>query len=132
MIRIRSKRHNFRRCGVPHPKQPVEYSDDRFSKKELEILQAETMLIVERIPEEVEPDTETEPESESEEVAEPEEVIIKYQADEEEIVIAAKSAIALGKVTKDGKPLVEAIEEILGTDITAAERDEAWEKISRQ
>ena len=56
MIRIRSKRHNFRRCGMPHPKEPVDYPDDRFSKEELKILKDETMLSVELIPDEPEPE----------------------------------------------------------------------------
>ena len=60
MIRIKSKRHNFRRCGMPHPKQPVDYPDDQFAKKELAILKAEPMLIVEVIPDEEEPDSKTE------------------------------------------------------------------------
>jgi len=47
MIRINSKQHNFRRCGIPHPKKPVEYPDDRFSEDELKILQAEPRLTVE-------------------------------------------------------------------------------------
>lgn len=47
MIRITSKRHNFRRCGMAHPKTPVDYPDDRFSEEELKILQAERMLTVE-------------------------------------------------------------------------------------
>jgi len=64
MIRITSKRAGFRRCGMPHPKEPVDYSDDRFSKKELEILEAETMLIVEIMPDEPEEETEPEPEPE--------------------------------------------------------------------
>lgn len=50
MIRIRSKRHNFRRCGMPHPKGPAEYPDGRFTEEEVKILQAEPMLIVEVIP----------------------------------------------------------------------------------
>ena len=49
MIRITSKRHNFRRCGIPHPKTPVDYPDERFSEEELKILQAERMLTVEVI-----------------------------------------------------------------------------------
>lgn len=49
MIRITSKRHNFRRCGIAHPKEPVDHPDDRFSKVELEILRAEPTLIVEEI-----------------------------------------------------------------------------------
>ena len=51
MIRIRSKQHNFRRCGIPHPKDPVEYPDGRFSAAELKILKAEPMLIVEEVAE---------------------------------------------------------------------------------
>jgi hypothetical protein len=47
MIRIKSKRHNFRRCGIAHPSEAVEYPDDRFTPAELAILKAETMLIVE-------------------------------------------------------------------------------------
>ena len=49
MIRITSKRHNFRRCGVAHPKGPVDYSIDKFSGEELDILDAEPMLTVEAI-----------------------------------------------------------------------------------
>lgn len=33
--------------------------------------------------------------------------------------------------TKDGKPQVPAIEEILGDNITAAERNDAWEQINK-
>ena len=51
MIRIISKYHNFRRCGIAHPKEATEYSDDRFSVKELKILKAEPMLTVEVIKE---------------------------------------------------------------------------------
>lgn len=51
MIRITSKKAGFRRCGMPHPKEPVDYPDDRFSEEELDILKAEPMLIVEIIAE---------------------------------------------------------------------------------
>ena len=46
-ILITSKKHNFRRAGVAHPKDVTEYPDDRFSKEELKILKAEPMLTVE-------------------------------------------------------------------------------------
>lgn len=49
MIRIRSKRHLFRRCGIAHPKVAVAYPDGRFSAAELAILKAEPMLVVEEI-----------------------------------------------------------------------------------
>ncbi|HCU69236.1 MAG TPA: hypothetical protein DGF30_08430 [Desulfomicrobium sp.] len=47
MIRIRSKREGFRRCGITHTVVPVEYPDDRFSKKDLAALTADPMLKVE-------------------------------------------------------------------------------------
>ncbi len=49
MIRISSKKEGFRRCGVPHSRQPVNYSDDHFSVEELKILRAESMLKVEDV-----------------------------------------------------------------------------------
>jgi hypothetical protein len=52
MIRIKSKKHLFRRCGIAHPAQAVEYPEGRFSKAELAVLKAEPMLIVEVIPDE--------------------------------------------------------------------------------
>ncbi len=46
-IRITSRREGFRRCGVAHPKGPVEYPDNKFTDKELKALKAEPMLTVE-------------------------------------------------------------------------------------
>ena len=46
MIYIISKRENFRRCGISHPKAATEYPDDKFSKKEITILKADPMLTV--------------------------------------------------------------------------------------
>ena len=46
MLRIKSKRNLFRRCGMAHPTGPVEYPDDRFNAKELAILKGEPMLTV--------------------------------------------------------------------------------------
>lgn len=57
MIKITSKRHLFRRGGVAHPKGPVEYADDRFTKKDLAILQAEPMLTVEVLKDEPKSDS---------------------------------------------------------------------------
>jgi len=52
MIRITAKKDGFRRCGVAHPARPTEYPDDRFTKKELAVLKAEPMLVVEELPDE--------------------------------------------------------------------------------
>ncbi len=51
MIKIKSKKAGFRRCGVVHPAEFVEYPDGRFSKAEIATLRAEPMLIVETVPE---------------------------------------------------------------------------------
>ena len=48
-IKIKSKKKDFRRCGIAHPTEFVEYSDDRFSKEELAALKAEPILIVETV-----------------------------------------------------------------------------------
>ena len=49
MIRITSQREGFRRCGVAHSAQPTDYPDARWSAAELARLQAEPMLVVERL-----------------------------------------------------------------------------------
>ena len=103
MIRITSKRHNFRRCNMPHPKGSVEYPDDRFTEDDLAILKAEPMLTVET-------------HDRSSDTA-------------DDLTDAARAAADAGDITKNGKPEVKAIEAILGRDITAVERDEAWDKI---
>jgi hypothetical protein len=47
MIRIKSKKAGFRRCGIAHSAEIVEYPDKRFTPAELEILKAEPNLVVE-------------------------------------------------------------------------------------
>jgi hypothetical protein len=49
MIKIKSKKAGFRRCGVVHPAEFVEYPDGRFSKAEIAALRADPMLIVETV-----------------------------------------------------------------------------------
>ena len=45
-VTISAKRQGFRRCGIAHSKAPVQYPDNRWSKQQIEILQAEPMLDV--------------------------------------------------------------------------------------
>jgi hypothetical protein len=47
MIRIKSKQNGFRRAGVAHSDQWVEYPEGRFNAEQLAALQAEPMLTVE-------------------------------------------------------------------------------------
>lgn len=50
MIRIRSKKDGFRRCGIAHPAGPVEYPNEKFSPEQIKALKAEPMLLVEEFP----------------------------------------------------------------------------------
>ena len=47
MIVIQSKRDGFRRCGIAHSKEPVEYPDGHFNSEKLSVLKNEPMLTVE-------------------------------------------------------------------------------------
>ena len=149
MVRIKSRRHNFRRCGIAHPKESTEYPDDRFTKKELKILMAEPMLTVVEVAEikdeakikaeaKAKAEAEAKAKAEVEEKAKAEEEAEKEQEsdvgsrkteDGDDLLKAAKKAAKAGDVTTDGKPTVEAIEKILGKNISAADRDKAWEKL---
>jgi len=51
MIRITAKKDGFRRCGLAHGKEPVEYPNDHFTAAQLKQLKAEPMLVVEVVEE---------------------------------------------------------------------------------
>lgn len=111
MIRIRAKRKSgFRRAGLFHPAEPVDYPDDRFSEAELAALQAEPMLRVEVLDEES-VSGEPEPGDDEKELS---------------LLLAAEQAIADGNITADGKPTVDAMTERLGHAVSAADRDRAY------
>jgi hypothetical protein len=56
MIRIKSKKAGFRRCGIAHPAEWMEYPEGKFTEQEISLLKAEPMLLVEDIEEEKNPD----------------------------------------------------------------------------
>lgn len=45
-ILITAKVNGFRRCGIAHSDETVEYPDDHFTKEQLKTLQSEPMLVV--------------------------------------------------------------------------------------
>ncbi|MEN6439779.1 MAG: HI1506-related protein [Syntrophobacter sp.] len=49
MIRIRSKKEGFRRCGITHGTTWTEYSDDFFTGDQRRILENEPLLDVETV-----------------------------------------------------------------------------------
>lgn len=46
IIRIKSQREGYRRCGAVHPKAATDYAADHFTAEELERLQADPVLAV--------------------------------------------------------------------------------------
>lgn len=50
-IIITSKTNGFRRCGIAHTTTPTEYSDESFTKDQLEALKSEPNLVVQVIDE---------------------------------------------------------------------------------
>lgn len=52
MIRITSKADGFRRCGVAHPSTATDHPNKAFTAEQLQILQAEPMLMVQIMPDE--------------------------------------------------------------------------------
>lgn len=46
IVRIKSARDGYRRCGVAHPKQATDHQADRFTEAELERLQTDPVLTV--------------------------------------------------------------------------------------
>ena len=49
LLRIVSKREGFRRAGMAHSEEPQFYPMDQFTKKQLEALMAEPMLLVDEV-----------------------------------------------------------------------------------
>lgn len=49
MIRITSRTEGFRRCGVAHTTQGKDWPDDAWSKAQLARLEADPMLVVQRL-----------------------------------------------------------------------------------
>lgn len=109
MIRIRSTKPGFRRCGIAHGKEPVEYADDHFTEDELAILKAEDVLIV------------------THHEDEPAEVTL------EDLVAAIGTLDKLDPAnwTKDKGPKTEILEKATGGKVSAIDRDEAWTEFNK-
>ena len=130
MIRITSKQSGFRRCGVAHPAQPTDHPTDHFSKKEIEILKAEPMLMVTEVEDKTSAQTQTGTKSGS-------------SGNEKTPAELAAIGEAIGKVAKDdlskwtkkgkGRPTTEAIEDKMEGEVQVkpAEADAAWKLINK-
>lgn len=58
IVRIKSARDGYRRCGVVHPRQATDHQADRFTEAELERLQADPVLTVTLVDGDLEDDRE--------------------------------------------------------------------------
>lgn len=122
---ITSKTEGFRRCGVVHSAAGKSFPDDFFTEEQLKMLNDDPeIFVVAGMPDE---DKEQVPETAEDTVGG--DVVPEDQQEEKAmaIVAAAGQAFKAGDTTTGGKPSVDAMEKILGCNITAAQRDDAWE-----
>jgi hypothetical protein len=151
-IVIQSSKEGFRRCGVSHSKSPVIHPDGRFTEKELKRLINEPKLSVTIIPDDA-PAPSAKPEEEVNGIPDTDVVVggggtvdldpetkapafsgpAQGEGNEvaPDVLEAARQAVAAGQTITTGAPIVKAMEEILGRDVDAAERDRAWDLISQ-
>jgi hypothetical protein len=139
---IRSSKDGFRRCGEAHSKNPTTWPDDRFSEKELELLLDEPKLSVTITQEAKAPATKEKPieKNSNNSLSGPEkslpaatDVGSNQTSDmAPEVLEAVRRAITDGNTIKSGAPDLKAMEQILGRDVDAAERDQAWELVQAE
>lgn len=118
MIQIVSKKDGFRRAGVAHPGTPTNYPDDHFDEAQLKALKDEPMLVVSLLPDLPEADSD----DDEDDATHAQDAGPTMEA----MAAAAGKAIADGKTIGSGAPAVDAMEEILGVNISSEERDAAW------
>ncbi len=139
MVIIKSKTDGFRRCGVAHSAEGRKFPDGFFTDEQLEQLEADPEISVtleEAVPAKLELDNGNGDEpaddaaAETDEAAEgAEAAAVEPEAEEmSDLAAAAGKAIEAGNTIGSGAPSVEAMEDILGRSITAAERDAAWKE----
>ncbi|MCP3942484.1 MAG: hypothetical protein GY710_13490 [Desulfobacteraceae bacterium] len=141
-IKIRSSQEGFRRCGEFHSKNFVTWPGERFNEKELELLLAEPKLSViitqgvnqsptkENVIEKT--SNNSLPESEKSASVDKDSVSSQPPDMAQEILEAARRAIADGNTIKSGAPDIKAMEQILDRNVDAAERDQAWDLIQTE
>lgn len=49
-LRISAKQDGFRRCGIAHPAEAVDHPAGTFTEKEIRVLKADPMLVVQDAP----------------------------------------------------------------------------------
>lgn len=107
------------RCGVEHTSTPRPWPAGSWTEEQLDQLIADPMLTV--------VETDAVPPAPGEPVAPPDQLTV------EDAIAAATAVLVLGRDDKswmkDGRPQVKALEAALGFDITAAQRDAAWQAL---
>jgi len=122
-------RDGFRRGGVAHTQKGKAYPDDFFSDEQMAQMAAEPMIVVEHI--EAEPKTHPGPgEGMDEDKAAAKGITLWPEF--KKLIDAAKKAIEEGYVIGSGAPSIGAMEDIMGANVTTAQRDAAWEVVKKE
>jgi hypothetical protein len=135
-ITITSKRAGFRRCGMPHPAEPVTYDDDKFSEEELKALKAEPMLVVVESEDKDAAKKKAAPEPKPKPNANTSAGTAVPTKPEGEALTAAIVAIipelkGAEDFTASGTPKVKSVETALGYDVTGDEVAAAFETYTK-
>jgi len=107
---IKSSIDGFRRCGVAHTREGKEFPDGFFTKEQIRSMDDDPdIMIIAGVPDDDD-----------------------QGLVDQELIDAANKAIEDGNTTGSGKPLVEAMEDVLNVNVTADMRDRAWRFIQEE
>ena len=117
MIFIQSRHDGFRRCGVAHTVKGREFPDDYFTGAQLKQLNEDPEI------------TMVAGVDDGATMEDKHQIRVPGFGDaawEKALSLAVCVAVDEGSTTSSGAPTVDAMEEILGENITSAQRDQAW------
>lgn len=130
MIHVRAMRNGYRRGGVAHTQDGKTYPADFFTDEQLQQLNDDPMIVVEPVAVEIkthpgtgEKMTGVKALADGDNVLDPEFTKLKD---------AARKAMEDGNTIGSGAPSIGAMEDILGADVTTAQRDAAWAALKEE
>lgn len=114
-IIVTARRDGFRRLGIAHSAKGATYDAGRFSPEEIEVLKKDPNLVVVEVGAGKATGATDDPR--------PRDAVAVLAA-----IAAAFAELKPTDVGSDGKPVVKAVERVLGYDVTEAEVDYAWQR----
>lgn len=113
-LRITAKVEGFRRAGMAHPARATDHPAGTFSPRQVEELMGDAGLVVQSLGFEADD-------------------LIEDRRPRDAVAVLAAIAASFAELKptdlgNDGRPMVKAVERVLGYDVTEAEVDYAWQR----